>query len=77
MTAPLELPSGHLGKMGDAEFGRGMLDEQHQKVDIPASARNAHREFLQKTLNLCRIACHAPPSPFPPDDPISQGTELF
>ena len=49
------------------------LDGQHQKADIPAYARTAHKGLLQKRLeeDLCWIVPHVPP-----DDPISQGTEL-
>ena len=48
---PLENhPSGHLG--GSAEE---MLDGQHQRVDIPALARTAHKGFVQERLeeDLC------------------------
>ena len=49
-----------------------MLDG-HQRVDISAHARSAHKGLLQKRLeeDLCRIVPHVPP-----DDPIIQGTEL-
>ena len=54
-----------------------MLDGQHQRVDIFAFARTAHKGLLQKRLeeDLCLIVPHAPPPP-PHGDPISQGTEL-
>ena len=37
-----------------------MLDEQHQRVDIPAYARTAHKGLLQKRLqeDLCRVIPH-------------------
>ena len=45
---------------------------QHQRVDIPARARIAHKDLLQKKTGrgslLNRPSC-------PPDDPIGQGTE--
>ena len=51
-----------------------MLDGQHQKVDIPAHVRSAHKGLLQKKAGreslLNRLSC-------PPDDPIGRGTELF
>ena len=39
-----------------------MLDGQHQRVDIPANARIAHKGLLQKRLeeDLCWIICHVP-----------------
>ena len=40
-----------------------MLDGQHQRVEIPALARTAHKSLLQKRLEW-------------PNDPIDQGTEL-
>ena len=48
-------------------IGSGMLDVQHQRVDIPAHARCAHKGLLQKRLeeDLWIIIPHAPP-PHPP-----------
>ena len=54
-----------------------MLDLQHQRVDIPAHARNAHNGLLQKRLErgsgrgslLNHPSC-------PSNNPIGQGTEL-
>ena len=37
-------------RVGDAVVGRGMLDGQHQRVDISAHARTAHKSLLQKGL---------------------------
>ena len=44
-----------------------MLDGKHQRVDIPAHARTAHKDLLQKRLeeDLCWILHQ-----------IGQGTEL-
>ena len=36
--------------MDDAVVGRGMLDGQHQRVNIPAHTRTAHKGVLQKRL---------------------------
>ena len=40
-----------------------MLNGQHQRVDIPAPARTAHKGLLQKRLeeDLCWIIPHVPP----------------
>ena len=48
-------PSGHLGGRATPWLAEEMLDGQHQRVDVPAHARTAHNNFLQKTLreNLC------------------------
>ena len=48
-----------------------MLDGQHQREDIPTNARAAHKGLMQKRLES--LVNH--PS-CPPNDPISQGTEL-
>ena len=59
-------------RVGDTVAGIGMLDGQHQKVDISARARAAHKGLLQKRLEealLNRPSCR-------PDDPIGQGIEL-
>ena len=60
--------------MGDTVVSRGkMLDGQHQKVDISAHTRIAHKGLLQKKTGrgslLNRPSC-------PLDDRIGQGTEL-
>ena len=62
------------GRMGDTVVSRGkMLDGQHQKVDISAHTRIAHKGLLQKKTGrgslLNRPSCS-------PDEPIGQGTEL-
>ena len=76
--------SGYLGRWATPWSAEEMLDGQHQRVDIPAHARTAHREgLLQKRQeeDLCWIICHAPPprtpSPLPLDDPMGQGTKLL
>ena len=53
-------------------IGSGMLDVQHQRVDIPAHARCAHKGLLQKRLeeDLWIIIPHAPP-PAPPSPTTS------
>ena len=47
-----------------------MLDEQHQRADIPAHGRTAHNGLLQKRLEEghCWIVPHAPP----PHSPTTQ-----
>ena len=57
---PQNHPSGHLRGWSAEE----MLNEQHQKVDIPAHTRTVHSGLLQETLeeNLCWIVCHVPPT---------------
>ena len=47
--------SGHLGGWAMPWSAAEMLDGQHQRVDIPASARAAHKGLLQKRLeeDLC------------------------
>ena len=44
-----------LWRVGDAVVGRGNADGLHQRVDIPARARTAHKGLLQKRLeeDLC------------------------
>ena len=56
-------PSGHLGGWAMPWLAEEMLHGQHQKVDIPAQARTAHKGLLQKRLgeDLCRIVLHVPP----------------
>ena len=41
-----------------------MLDGQHERVDIPAHARTAHKGLLQKRLgeDLCGIIPHVAPT---------------
>ena len=41
-----------------------MLGGQHQRVDVPAHARTAHKCLLQKRLeeDLCYIVLHVPPT---------------
>ena len=47
--------SGHLGGWATPWSAEEMLDGQHQKVDIPAHVRTAHKSLLWKRLeeNLC------------------------
>ena len=58
--------------MGDARSAEEMLDGQHQRVEIRAHARTAHKGLLQEILegDLLIRPSH------PPDDPIGQGTDL-
>ena len=53
-------PSGHLGGWSAPWSAEEMLDGQHQRVDVPAHARTAHKGLLQKRLeeNLCWIIPH-------------------
>ena len=55
-------PSGYLGGWVTPWLAEEMPDEQHQRVDIPAHARTAHKGLLQKSLeeDLCLII---PPFP--------------
>ena len=46
-----------------------MLDGQHQRVDIPALARTAHKDLLEKRLEDYRL--NWPSCPL--DDPLGQG----
>ena len=48
-------PSGHFGGWATPWSAEEMLDGQHQRVDIPAHARFAHKGLLQKRLeeDLC------------------------
>ena len=72
MTASLKHPSGHHELWATPWSAEELLDGQHQRVDIPAHTRTAHKGLLQKTgrwflLNRpLRL----------PDDPFVQGTEL-
>ena len=62
--------SGHHEGWAVPWLAEGMLDGQHQSVDIPAHARTAHKGLLRKRGSwLNRPSC-------PRNDPISQGTEL-
>ena len=80
-TASPKPSLGHLGGWATEE----MLNGEHQRVDIPAHARTAHKDLLQKRLEE-DISCivrhaHPPPTPTPtpyptPDDPFSQENEL-
>ena len=55
-------PSGHLGGWEMLWSAEEMLDGQHQRVDIPARARTAHKGLPQKRLeaDLCWIIPHVP-----------------
>ena len=55
-------PSGHLGGWAITWWAKEMLDGQYQRLDVPAHARTAHNNFLQKTLreNLCWTVCNVP-----------------
>ena len=57
-------PSEHLGGWATPSSAEKMLDGQHQRVDIPAHARTAHKGLLQKRLeeDLCYIVLHVPPT---------------
>ena len=48
-------PSGHLGGWAAPWSAEEMLNRQHQRVDVPAHARTAHKGLLQKRLeeDLC------------------------
>ena len=43
-------PLGHLGWWVMLWLAKELLDGQHQRVDIPACARTAHKGLLQKIL---------------------------
>ena len=46
-------------RVGDAALQRKLLEEQHQREDIPARARTAHNSLLQKRLKtIFWIVCH-------------------
>ena len=66
-------PSRHLGGWAMQWSAEEMLDGQHQKVDIPAYARSAHKGLLQKRLeeNLFWIVPNVPPN-----NSVAQGPEL-
>ena len=49
-----------------------VLDEQRQRVDVPAHARTPHNGFLQEGLEENLLNCLS----CPPNDPNGQGTEL-
>ena len=48
-------PSGHLEGWTTPWSAEKVLDEQHQRADIPAHVRTAHKSLLQKRLeeDLC------------------------
>ena len=52
---PQNHPSEHLGAWATSRSAEEMLDGQHQRVDIPAHARTAHKDLLQQRLeeDLC------------------------
>ena len=54
--------SGYLGGWATPWSAEEMLDEQRQRVDIPAHARTAHKGLQQKRLekDLCWIVPHVP-----------------
>ena len=66
-------PLGHLGGRTTPWSAEEMLDGQHQRVDILAHARTAHKgppaEKTGRGSLLNRLSC-------PLDDPIGHGTEL-
>ena len=66
-------PSGYLKGWATPWSAEDIEDSQHQRVDIPAHARTAHKGLVQKSLeeDLCWIVHRVPH-----DDPTSQGTEL-
>ena len=57
-------PSGHLGGWATPWSAEEKLDGQHQRVDISARARTAHKGLLQKgpEEDLCWIVPHVPPT---------------
>ena len=57
-------PSGHLGGWAMPWSAEEMLDGQHQRMDIPAQTRPAHKGLLQKRLeeDFCWIVPHVPPT---------------
>ena len=73
MTASPKPSSGAPWRVGSAVVSRGNSGGQHQRVEILAHSRTAHKGLLQKRLEegsqLNRPSC-------PPDDLIGQETEL-
>ena len=69
---PRNHPSGDFWGWATPWSAEEMLDGLHQRVDIQAHARIAHKGLLQKRpkKDLCWIVLHVP------DNPIDQGTEL-
>ena len=66
-------PSGHLAGWATSWSAEEMLERQHQRVDFPTHARTVQKGLLQKRLEERSQLSH----PWcPPDDPISQVTEL-
>ena len=63
-TASPEPSLGHLGGWATPWSAEKMLDGQHQKVDIPAHTRTAHKGLLQKRPEgeLCWIVPHVFPT---------------
>ena len=57
-------PSGHLEGWATPWSADEMLDRHHQRVDVSAYARTAHKGFLQKRLeeDLCWIVPQVPPT---------------
>ena len=66
-------PSGHLGGWTTLWSAEEMLGGQHQRVNIPAYARTAHKGLVQK--RLAEDFCWIVPG-VSSDDPVDQGTEL-
>ena len=65
-------PSRHVGGWARPWSAEKMLDGRHQRVNIPAHARTAHKGLLRRRLEadllLNRLPC-------PPDNLIGQGTD--
>ena len=66
-------PSGHLGGLATPWSAEEMQYGQHQRQDIPAQVRTAHKGLLQRRLEEVSTESFLMS---PPDDPIDQGTEL-
>ena len=49
-------PSGHLGEWAMPWSAEEKLDGQHQRVDIPAHVRTAHKGLLQKFWKMISSA---------------------
>ena len=60
-------------RVGDAVSAEEMLDGKYQRADIPAYARTAHKDLLQKKIGRGPLLNR--PS-WSPDDRIGQRTEL-
>ena len=63
LQPPQNHPSGYFGGCATPWAAEEMLDGHHQRVDISAHARTAHKGLLQKRLeeDLCWIIPHVPP----------------